>query len=29
MGEELDLERQYLQHLNEQTESYCEDWSEI
>ena len=27
--EELDLERQYLQHLNEQTESYCEDWSEI
>ncbi len=29
MGEELDLERQYLQHLEEQTESYCEDWSEI
>ena len=29
MGEELDLERQYLQHLEEQIESYCEDWSEI
>ena len=29
MGEELDLERQYLYYLEGQTESYCEDWSEI
>ncbi len=26
---ELDIERQYLQMLNEQPESFCEDWSEI
>lgn len=29
MEEELDVEKQYLQMLNEQPESYCEDWSEV
>ncbi len=29
LGEELDLERNYLQWLEEQAVTYCEDWSEI
>ena len=29
IGIELDLERNYLQWLEEQTEMYCEDWSEV
>jgi len=29
MERELDTEQSYLIFLNEQTEDYCEDWSEI
>ncbi|KKL05410.1 hypothetical protein LCGC14_2606330 [marine sediment metagenome] len=29
MERELDTEQSYLVWLNEQTESYCEDWSEV
>ena len=29
MEEELDVEKQYLEMLNEQPESYCEDWREV
>ncbi len=29
IGEELDVEKNYLVHLNEQPESYCEEWSKV
>lgn len=29
LEEEVDVERQYLEHLNSLPDGYCEDWSEV